>query len=93
MENNSKIIIETNQKVVINNRNKIEVSGVVEVLSSTDKDVLARLEKDFIQISGSGLTITKLMPDEKLLTVTGQISGFEYISKLNKKSFFGKVFK
>ena len=81
------------EQVSLIGREKIEVKGVVEVLSSTDKDVLAKLEKEYIQISGSGLTITKLMPNEKLLEVIGQIVGFEYISKLNKKSFFGKVFK
>lgn len=81
------------EQVSLLGREKIEVTGVVEVLSSTDKDVLAKLEKDYIQISGSGLTIAKLMPDEKLLEVTGQIACFQYISKLNKKSFFGKVFK
>lgn len=75
------------------NRNKLDVSGAIEVLSSTEKEVVVKLENEFMAIKGNKLTISKLIPDHKLLTVLGEIKGIEYITKLNKKSFIKKVFK
>lgn len=74
-------------------REKIEVVGVIEVLSSTEKEVTAKLEDGFMVISGSGMTISKLVPEEEFLIVSGNINGIKYETKANKKSFLGKVFK
>ena len=81
------------QTVNIYSQEKIEITTVIEVISSTEKEVIAKLENNFLHIFGSGLTITKLIPSDGLLCVKGKIEGLKYIDKLNKKSFFGKVFK
>ncbi len=85
----SKIIPTVN----IFNRERLELIGATEVLSSTDKEVIVKLFDSFAVISGTNLTILKLVPEEQLLQVSGNILGIKYVSKLNKKSFLGKVFK
>lgn len=93
MEFNSKAIAKSNHTVNIFARDKIEVKGVLEVLSSTDKELIAKLQESYIFILGSGLSISKLVPEESLLIASGNISGLRYENKLTKKSFFGRVFK
>lgn len=86
----------TNQCVsVLNvyNRERLDVTGVLEIISSSDKEIYAKMENTFLQVLGKNLTITKLIPEEKLLSVGGMVDGVLYQSKQNKKSFFGKVFK
>ena len=92
MEINTKSITK-NHSVNIQNRDKIEVWGAIEVLSSTDKEIIAKLQENYVVIYGSGLSITKLVPEETLLLASGNIIGLKYENKLTKKSFFGKVFK
>ena len=82
-----------NQKIEIDNRKVINVSCVDEVLSSTEKELYARLDRDILQITGEGLKIIKLEPEEKILVVSGKINGLVFTSKLNKKSFFKRLFK
>ena len=77
----------------IYNREKIDIVGVVEVLSSTETEVIAKVCDYMMQIYGSGLRVSKLDPEEKLLTICGKIDGIKYEKKINKKSFLGKVFK
>lgn len=74
-------------------REKIEVAQAVEIISSTEKEIYVRLEKDILQIVGDKLKINKLIPEEKMLSVSGRVDGLKYISKLTKKSLFKKVFK
>lgn len=82
-----------NQKIEIDNRKLINVSCVDEVLSSTEKELYARLDRDILQITGDGLKIIKLEPEEKILVVSGKINGLMFTSKLNKKSLFKRLFK
>ena len=74
-------------------RNKIEITGAKEVVSSTEKEVYVKLSDGFMHICGSQLTIVKLVPEEEFLMISGQIGGLNFVSKLTKKSLFGKVFK
>lgn len=90
MENKSESKVHT---ISILNKEKIEVNTVQEVVSSTEKEVIAKLENEFLYIHGTGLTITMLVPSQGVLSVKGKISGVKYVDKLNKKTFFGKVFK
>lgn len=81
------------QSVNIFDRKKIEIVGAVEVISSTEKEVHIKLQDSFMQVFGEKLTILKLIPEEKLLSISGVINGINYPSKLTKKSLLGKVFK
>lgn len=79
--------------VNILNKEKIEIVGAMEVISSTEKEIIARLQDFLIVVSGTNLSISKLVPEEQLLVATGNILGLRYESKLSKKSFLKKVFK
>lgn len=92
MEINSKNLLK-NHSVNISGRDKIEILGATEVLSSTDKEIIAKLQDSYIYVVGSGLTISKLVPEEAVLVANGNIMGLKYESKLTKKSFLKKVFK
>jgi hypothetical protein len=84
---------ENNHCLTIYARERLDVNDALEVLSSTEKEVYVQLSCEVLQILGEQLKINKLIPEEKSLCVVGKITGVNYISKLNKKSFFKKVFK
>lgn len=82
------------QEIVnIYNRERLDITGVIEIISSTDKEINAKMEDSYLQILGEKLTISKLIPDEKLLSVNGKINGLSFSGKHTKKSILGKVFK
>lgn len=90
METKTQKIVHT---VSIYARERIEVAGAIEVVSSTEKEVIAKLRDYFMVISGTNLTIVKLVPEEEVLIVSGNISGLKYENKASKKTIFGRVFK
>lgn len=75
------------------NREKLEITGVTEVFSSTESEVIAKVCDNVMVVTGSGLRVSKLVPEEKFLCIVGTINGLKYENKVNKKSFFGRVFK
>lgn len=79
--------------VSVYNEEKVEISDILEIVSSTDKEITAKSENKFVTITGSELSITKLIPDGGMLSVSGKISGVSFSGKQTKKSFIGKVFK
>ncbi|MBP3581681.1 MAG: YabP/YqfC family sporulation protein [Clostridia bacterium] len=89
MDNKDNIV----HQVSIFDRKKMDIVGAVEVLSSTEKEVHIKLQDGFMKITGERLTIQKLIPNEFLLSLSGEIGGIGYSSRLTKKSFFKKVFK
>ena len=89
MENKNQI----SQNVNIFNREKVEISGVLEVLSSSDKEIYLKLDGAVACVTGDKMTITKLLPEEKLLSVSGVIFGVVFKNKLQKKSLLKRVFK
>ena len=88
MEEKNKI-----QYVNILNRERIDISGVLEVISSTDKEIYVRLDDSVGVVVGEKMTITKLVPEDKLLSVSGKIVGVSFQNKLQKKTFLKRVFK
>lgn len=89
MENKDSAIHQVN----IFDRKKMEIVGAVEVLSSTEKEAHIKLQDGFMQILGERLTIQKLIPEERFLTLSGEIVSVSYSSRLSKKSLLKKVFK
>ena len=67
------------QNVSIINREKLEINQVEEIVSSSEKEVYLKLVDSMAQIIGENLKITKLIPEDKTLTVTGKIIGFNYL--------------
>lgn len=86
---------EEKKPLVVNifDKARLDATGVVEIVSSTDKEIYVKLEDSTMAIFGEKMTITKLIPNEKMLSVSGVILGVSYLSKPTKKAFFSKVFK
>ena len=81
------------KQIHIYDRKKTEVLGVKEVISSTEKEVYVKLDDGIMKIDGTGLTILKLVPEEEILIISGQINGINFQTKMTKKSILGRVFK
>ena len=79
--------------IQIYDRKKIDVVGIKEVVSSTEKEVYVKLLDGVMKIVGSGLTIQKLVPEEEILVISGQIDGVSFQTKMTKRSILGRVFK
>ena len=77
----------------IDNRKHTHITGVVEVLSATEKNTTIKLVDGVLSISGSGLRVEKLSPEEHTLVLNGTINKLEYSEQLGGKSFFKKLFK
>ena len=88
MEDKNKV-----QYVNILNRERIDISGVLEVISSTDREIYVRLDDSIGVVVGEKMTIVKLVPEDKILSVSGKIVGVRFQNKLQKKTFLKKVFK
>ena len=74
-------------------REKLEVVGVEEVVSSTEKEAIVKVENGLLVVQGSGITISKLVPEDRFLILSGKIKMISFEEKLTKKSLMSKVFK
>ena len=82
-----------NHAITINNNKKAEITGVVEVISSTDKCVIARTSETMFQITGNNLRVSKLLLEDSICNVEGEIYKLEYNKDLKKKNLFKRLFK
>ena len=83
-----------NQTLVVENRTHTRISGVQEVLTATEKGAVVKLlTGGTIQLSGAGLKVEKLSPEEKVLVISGTISKIEYLEQTTSKGFFKRLFK
>ena len=81
------------KSINILDRQRTEILGALEIVSSTEREINIKLSNSFMVISGEGLTILKLSPEEEVLIISGQLNGINFQSKMTRKSLFGKVFK
>jgi sporulation protein YabP len=79
--------------VSIENRAKTIVTGVAEVVSATEHGVLLRLIDGTLEIAGNGLRVEKLSPEEKLVSILGEVGGLKYDGSKETKNIFKRIFK
>lgn len=77
----------------IENRETITVSGITGVDSFDESEVSATTENSGICVYGQKLHITRLDPENGILSVEGFITGVEYNDKDKKEGFFSRIFK
>ena len=82
-----------NHIITIDNNQKAIITGVVEVISSTDKAVVARTDISTFQLLGENLRVSKLVLEEKLCHVEGNIYKLEYNKSVQKKNIIKRLFK
>lgn len=59
-------------------RKKTVITGVADVCSFHETEIVLRLESGHLFLTGQGLHIGKLLPDESRLDVDGQIDSIVY---------------
>ncbi|MBQ7467204.1 MAG: hypothetical protein IJS74_03975 [Clostridia bacterium] len=84
---------QTSHSVTLEKRKRMMVTGVLEVLSATDKSVIIRIKDSLIYTTGKNLRVAKLVLEEGLLVVDGEVEGFKYQAKMQGKSFLKRLFK
>ena len=90
---NSKNITSNNHSITIENNKKATMTGIVEVLSSTDKAVVLKTDKFMFQLIGENLRVSKLVLEEKVCHVEGDIIKLEYNISVRRKHFLSRLFK
>ena len=81
------------ERFTITAREYMEMNSAVEVMSATEKEIIIKLLTGFVYVTGSELKISKLVPEEKFVSLTGKILGLKFENKKLKKSFFNRIFK
>ncbi|MBQ8451817.1 MAG: hypothetical protein IJ538_03470 [Clostridia bacterium] len=81
------------EKISISAREYFEINSAVEILSATEKEIVIKLLNGFVYVTGTELKISKLIPEEKFVSLTGKILGLKFQTKRAKTSFFGRIFK
>lgn len=79
--------------IIVENKTFAKITAVAEVISVTEKSAFVKLADGNLQIYGANIKIEKLSPEEKLLTLVGEFSKFEYTNLAGGKGFFKKIFK
>ena len=84
---------QSSHSVTLERRKRMMVTGVLEVLSATDKSIIIRIKDYLIYTTGSNLRVAKLVLEEGLLVVDGEVEGFKYQAKTQGKNFLKRLFK
>lgn len=79
--------------LIVENKKIANITQVAEVVSVTEKSAYLKLVDGAMQICGTGLKIEKLSPEEKIVTIIGEITKIEYLGQAGGKGFFKKLFK
>ncbi len=88
-----KELAESSHTITIERRKRMMVTGVLEVLSATDKCVIIRIKDSLIYGVGKDLRVGKLVLEEGLLVVDGEVESVKYQVKSQGKNFFKRLFK
>ncbi len=80
-------------RINIENRERVSLTGITGVDSFDESEVNASGGNGGICIYGQKLHITRLDPENGILTVDGFITGVEYTDKDRKEGFLSRIFK
>ena len=74
-------------------RKEMSISGVSEVISFDEESVRLMSVEGEIYIEGEGIKIGVLDTDRGVVTLSGKVSGFYYVSeeKNEKRGFFSRL--
>ena len=84
---------ESKHNLSVEGKKIAKITHVAEVVSVTEKSAYIKLVDGAMQICGANLKIEKLSPEEKFVTIVGEISKIEYLGQIGGKGFFKKIFK
>lgn len=70
--------VKTVHTLQLERRKRTVVTGVTDVCSFHENEVVMKLDGQTLYITGQGLRIGKLLPDEGRLDITGQVDSIIY---------------
>ena len=85
--------IKKEHEIKLVKRKEMAIFGVCEVISFDDESVRLRSVEGEIYVEGEDIKIGVLDTDKGVVTLTGKINGFYYVSeeKNTKKGFFSRL--
>lgn len=84
------------QNVELKDRKKLEISGIKKIESLNSEEFLIDTKLGLLHVRGKELEMQLLDIDKGNIWISGNVNAIEYIEPVTKKektSFFGKVFK
>ena len=84
------------QDVCLFSRNRMELTGIDEVESLTEEQIVLSSALGMIAIDGRGMKMDSFSSEKGELFITGEIDGFYYYGKTDKKEkrgVFAGLFK
>ncbi len=70
--------VKTPHSIQTDRRRKTVITGVADVCSFHETEIVLKLDSGHVFLTGQGLRIGKLLPDESRLDVEGQIDSIVY---------------
>ena len=71
-------VVRVPHTIQIERRRRTVITGVLDVCSFQETEIVMRLESGHLFLTGQGLHIGKLLPDENRLDVEGQVDSLIY---------------
>jgi len=70
--------VRTPHTIQIDRRKRTVITGVLDVCSFHETEIVMKLESGHLFLTGQGLHIGKLLPDENRLDIDGQVDSLIY---------------
>ncbi|MBE5795189.1 MAG: sporulation protein [Clostridiales bacterium] len=70
--------VRTPHTIQIDRRRRTVITGVMDVCSFHETEIIMKLESGHLFVTGQGLHIGKLLPDENRLDIDGQVDSLVY---------------
>lgn len=81
------------EKICVINRKEVSIENAEKIAQATKTYVLVDTNSSSVAISGSNLEVVKLDPTNKIVIVSGEISGIKFVKKSTKSPLFKRIFK
>ncbi len=87
---NAASVVRAAHTIQIDRRKRTVITGVMDVCSFHESEIVMKLENVHLVVTGHGLHIGKLLPDENRLDIDGQIDSLVYETPgaLNGRNWF-----
>lgn len=76
--NLSATTVKTPHTIQIDRRKRTVITGVLDVCSFHETEIVMKLESGHLFLTGQGLRIGKLLPEENRLDIEGQVDSLIY---------------
>lgn len=86
-------LVSRENKIILQNKKALSITGVVKVNSVNETFASVDTSCGTLYISGKNLKIQKLLVEEGIVEIEGEIEGMKYGAKKQTGGFFKRIFK